>query len=216
LRESKAKNKQYQLLRSYQGCKQCGSKEADAYELYKNSQLVCQPCRMKKESRSSSPISFAEQQKWFRKYWKIDLAEWLEKYGCLPVNANCARKWVENKGHLKNCACLEQEAKEIYELFANSLRKMAEKIKECKCELSNKPRTPYYSSDNYGYTYCEKCETRIAGAGKHGIIKNRNNPIFWGLNVKEKVLCLKCLGKFTDKMPLRKRYLFNEYQKRGY
>ena len=105
--------------------------------------------------------------------------EWLEDYGCLPVNANCARKWIKDKGHLPNkCDCLEVEAQETYELFANSLREMGEKIKGCQCEVSNKPRTPYYDSDNYGYTYCEICEIRIAGAGKHGVIKNRNNPSF--------------------------------------
>ena len=103
----------------------------------------------------------------------------MENYGCLPVNANCARKWIKDKGHLpNNCDCLEVEAQETYELFANSLWEMGEKIKGCQCEISNKPRTPYYDSDNYGYTYCEKCEERIAGAGKHGVIKNRNNPSF--------------------------------------
>jgi hypothetical protein len=48
------------------------------------------------------------------------------------------------------------------------------------------------------------------------VIKNRNDPKFWGLGVKERVLCLKCLANYQDQMPLRKKYLFNEYQKRGY
>jgi len=29
-----------------------------------------QPCLMEKEGSSSSPISFLEQQKWYKKYWK--------------------------------------------------------------------------------------------------------------------------------------------------
>jgi hypothetical protein len=63
-------------------------------------------------------------------------------------------------------------------LFTDSLKEYQEKLKECKCEVSNKPRTPYYDNENYGYTYCEKCETEVKGAGKHGVIKNRNNPSF--------------------------------------
>ncbi|MEG7979048.1 MAG: hypothetical protein NY202_04015 [Mollicutes bacterium UO1] len=49
------------------GCPKCGSKEIDAYHLYNDNKLICQPCRMRKEGSSSGPISFAEQQKWFKK-----------------------------------------------------------------------------------------------------------------------------------------------------
>jgi hypothetical protein len=49
-----------------------------------------------------------------------------------------------------------------------------------------------------------------------GVIKNRNNPAFWGLEVKEKVLCVGCLEKLIEKMPKRKQYLFSEYKKRKY
>jgi hypothetical protein len=72
---------------------------------------------------------------------------------------------------------LELEAKEIYELLANSLKEVETKIKKCACETSTKTRTPYYSS-HYGYTYCENCDSRIKGAGKTGKIKNRNDPQF--------------------------------------
>jgi RNA polymerase-binding transcription factor DksA len=85
---------------------------------------------------------------------------------------------LKDKGHLDNCSCLEQKAQELADLFTNSLKEYQEKLKECKCEVSNKIRTPYYDFANYGYTYCEKCEVEIKGAGKHGVIKNRNNPRF--------------------------------------
>jgi hypothetical protein len=49
-----------------------------------------------------------------------------------------------------------------------------------------------------------------------GVIKNRNNPSFWGLKSKERVLCGDCLGKLAEKMPPSKKYTFNKYQKRGY
>jgi hypothetical protein len=211
VQERKARVQQLQLLKNYQGCPKCRSLAVDAYSLYQENRLTCQFCLIKKEGGASSPISFIEQQKWFKKQWKIDLVEWLEKYQCLPVNKNCADKWLKNPEHLDNCACLEQEAKELYLLFTNSLQKAKENLKKCKCETSNKPRTPYYDSASYGYTYCETCQKELKGAGKMGVIKNRNDPRFWGLKIKEKVLCLNCLGKFQEKMPKKKKYVFNKY-----
>ena len=131
------------------------------------------------------------------------------------MNADCARKWLKDRNHLNNCQCLEVEAQETYELFASSLREMGEKLSDCACVKSEKTRTPYYDIENYGYTYCEKCEARIAGAGKHGVIKNRNNPTFWGLEVKEEVLCSKCLESERGKMPPLRRAEFNRYRKTG-
>jgi hypothetical protein len=57
------------------GCQQCGNLAVDAYHLYQESKLVCQPCLMIKEKRASSPISFQGESKWYKKHWKIDLAE---------------------------------------------------------------------------------------------------------------------------------------------
>jgi len=67
--------RQLQLLRSYRGCPQCGSLAVDAYFLYENNRLVCQPCLIRKEGHSSSPISFFERSKWYKKYWRISLSE---------------------------------------------------------------------------------------------------------------------------------------------
>jgi hypothetical protein len=50
---------------------------------------------------------------------------------------------------------------------------------------------------------------------RHFIIKNRHDARFWGLSEK-KALCGNCLAKRLDEMPVRKRYLWQEYQKRGY
>ena len=211
VKERKDNHQQLKLLREYSGCKQCGSKEVDAYDLFKKGQLVCQPCLISKEGSSSSPISFSEQEKWFKKQWKIELGEWLERYNCLPANAECAKKWLKDKEHLKNCDCLEKESQELYLLFANSLKRHQQKLKECQCETSEKIRV-----DSDYYAWCEKCETSIPVASKKRVIKNRNDPKFWGLEIKEKVLCLKCLANYQEKMFPRKKYLFNEYLKRGY
>jgi len=212
VKEQQDSYQQLKLLREYSGCKQCGSKEVDAYDLYRKGQLVCQPCLTSKEGSSSSPISFLEQEKWYKRFWGINLTEWLENFSQLPVNKNCADKWLKDRNHLNNCQCLEVETKESYLLFTNSLQKSKERLeKECKCESGSKVRV---SSDYYAW--CERCGESILAARKKRVIKNRNDPKFWGLEVKEKILCLKCLANYQEKMFPRKKYLFNEYLKRGY
>jgi len=91
---------------------------------------------MKKEGGASSPISFSEQNKRYQKHWGINLSEWLDNYDHLPVNAECARKWLKDNQHLNNCTCLKKKAQEIYELFTNSLKEIEEKLKECICKSS--------------------------------------------------------------------------------
>jgi hypothetical protein len=86
-------------------------------------------------------------------------------------------------------------------------------LKECKCETSEKVRVDYLDSVGSGWTYCEKCEARIESAGHHGVIKNRNSPNFWGLEVKEKVLCGNCLESKKEDMPSLKKSEFNRYRK---
>jgi hypothetical protein len=73
VREKQAHFQQLLLLKNYGGCLKCGSKEVDACSLYDENKLVCQPCLMKKEGGSSSPISFFEKSRWYKKRWRIDL-----------------------------------------------------------------------------------------------------------------------------------------------
>jgi len=100
-RELKASFHQLQLLKNYQGCKGCRSKEVDAYELYENNRLVCQPCLIRKEGSASGATSFLEQSKWYKKWWGINLNEWMENFSQLPVNKKCADQWTKDKEHLK-------------------------------------------------------------------------------------------------------------------
>jgi hypothetical protein len=51
---------------------------------------------------------------------------------------------------LNNHDCLEVEAKEIYLLFSNSLKEKQKKLKECKCETSEKVRVDYLDSVGSG------------------------------------------------------------------
>lgn len=69
----------------------------------------------------------------------------------------------------------------------------------------------------YDYCSCYLCGKELAGAGKTGKIKNRNNPSFWGISTKFRILCLKCLGKkYYEKLSTSKRKTWNKYVKRGY
>jgi hypothetical protein len=209
--EQKARFQQFQLLKNYSGCKTCGSLEVDAYSLYHESRLFCQPCLLKKENGASSPLSFLEQQKWFRKHWLINLTEWLENFLRLPVNKNCAKMWWADKQRLNNCDCLEAETKETYLLFTNSLKRIETQLKDCKCVTSKKVRV---SSDYY--VRCEICGATVPVASKKRVIKNRNDPKFWGLNIPLKILCLNCLKLFCGEMPVSKKYVFNKYLRRDY
>jgi len=62
---------------------------------------------------------------------------------------------------------------------------------------------------------CGNCSVELRGAGKHGKAKNRNNPVFWGLAVSEKVLCGECLEQRKGEMPAPRRKEFNRYWKLG-
>jgi hypothetical protein len=69
----------------------------------------------------------------------------------------------------------------------------------------------------YDKCACYLCGQELAGASKKGVVKNRNNPGFWGINTEYKILCLKCLGKkFYLGLSPSKKKTFNKYLKRGY
>ena len=74
-----------------------------------------------------------------------------------------------------------------------------------------KPNRPYY------LTNCYLCFKELKGAGKHGVVKNRNNPNFWGIGSSYKILCLRCIGKeFYGRMVGWQRKKWREYVRRGY
>jgi len=80
-----------------------------------------------------------------------------------------------------------------------------------KLEEKPKPNRPYY------LTNCYLCFKELKGAGKHGTIKNRNNPNFWGVSSVYKILCLECLGKkYYSRLVDWQRKKFREYVRRGY
>ena len=210
VKEKKLRVRQLGLLKNYQGCHDCKSLAVDAYELYEKNKLVCQPCLISKKGSSSSPISFLEQSKWYRKRWGVDLREWLTNFQGLPVNKNCANEWLRNREHLRVCQCLEKEVQELVELFSGSLEEYQEKLKDCKCVKSEKFRV-----DSDYSTACEKCGGEVSVASKKRVIKDRNDPRFWGLECEERVLRGGCLENQKEKMPPLRKAEFNRYRKTG-
>lgn len=80
-----------------------------------------------------------------------------------------------------------------------------------KTEEPVKPNKPYY------LTNCYLCFKELKGAGKHGVVKNRNDPKFWGVSSSYKILCLKCMGKeFYNRLSSSKKKTWRKYLKRGY
>ena len=80
---------------------------------------------------------------------------------------------------------------------------------ECQCQISTKIRVKCDLLTN-----CERCQKNISAAEKKRVIKNRHDPRFWGLEIKEKILCFQCLKAHYIDMPQGKKHTFRKYLKR--
>jgi len=64
---------------------------------------------------------------------------------------------------------------------------------------------------------CGNCSVELRGAWGHGKVKNRHNPVFWGLSVNEKVLCLACVkNKYYKVISRERKKVLRKYLGRGY
>jgi hypothetical protein len=80
-----------------------------------------------------------------------------------------------------------------------------------KGEVKAKVNQEYYKAS------CYLCSKELKGAGKHGVVKNRNDVRFWGVESRYKILCLECIGKeFYRRMSGGKRKTWRKYLRRGY
>ena len=89
------------------------------------------------------------------------------------------------------------------------------------CELVRKrnKRTeePIKPNQPYDKCACYICGKELKGASKKGVIKNRNNPSFWGVSSSCKILCLECVGKeLYNRLSGSKRKTWRKYLGRGY
>ena len=89
------------------------------------------------------------------------------------------------------------------------------------CELvrrrTKRTEEPVKPNKPYDWASCYLCSKELRGASKKGVIKNRNNPNFWGVSSSYKILCLGCIGKeFYNRLVDWQRKKFREYRRRGY
>jgi len=116
-------------------------------------------------------------------------------------------KWYCNKHEKEHVLCPELCLKVARNIIGCELvRKRARRTEE-----PVKPTRPY------DLTNCYLCFKELKGAGKHGVIKNRNNPNFWGVSSNYKILCLKCIGKeFYGRLSSSKKKTWRKYLGRRY
>jgi hypothetical protein len=97
--------------------------------------------------------------------------------------------------------------------------KVARNIFDCHLFKEFKPVGPEVIPPNrpYDLANCYLCGKELKGASKKGVVKNRNNPGFWGVESEWKILCLKCIGKrYLSQLSGSKRKTFQKYLRRGY
>lgn len=98
--------------------------------------------------------------------------------------------------------------------------KVCRNIWGCQLYQSVEPESlvePVKPNKPYDLATCYLCSKELKGAGKHGVVKNRNNPDFWGISTEFKILCLKCIGKkFYKQLSGEKRKTWGKYVRRGY
>jgi hypothetical protein len=87
------------------------------------------------------------------------------------------------------------------------------------CELVRK-RTkrreePVKPNRAYDLTNCYLCFKELKGASKKSVVKNRNNPNFWGISSVYRILCLECIGKeFYNRLSGSKKKTWRKYLRR--
>jgi len=89
------------------------------------------------------------------------------------------------------------------------------------CELmrkrSKRTEEPVKPNRPYDWASCYLCNKQLKSASKKSVIKNRNNPSFWGIGSSYKIMCLECIGKeFYKRMSSGKRKTWRKYLGRGY
>lgn len=137
----------------------------------------------------------------------IQLCSFCQKLNILNLGWKPFRKFYCRLHETDYILCWELCYKACLNIWGCELYSEAKEVQRKEVKVSQK----HYKSN------CYLCFKELKGAGKHGVIKNRNNPSFWGIESQWKVLCLSCLGKkHYKKLSESKRKTFNKYVKRGY
>ena len=115
--------------------------------------------------------------------------------------------------------CKEEEKEHV--LCPSLCLKVARGVLGCELYLEvpkdRPPILPTKPNKPYDLAKCYLCGKELEGASKKSVIKNRNNPGFWGVSSSYKILCLGCIGKkFYNRLVDWQRKKFREYRRRGY
>lgn len=154
-------------------------------------------------------ISFQEQQK-LSGLKELDI----------QVCSFCQRVNILNLGWEPFPKLLCQSCQEEHVLCPSLCLKVAKNIFDCWLYVEV-PRVREIEvvkpNRSYDKASCYLCGKELEGASKKGVVKNRNNPSFWGLSSEYKILCLKCVGeKYLNQLSGSKRKTFQKYVRRGY
>ena len=115
-------------------------------------------------------------------------------------------KWYCRKHEREHVLCPSLCLPVSRNIGCELVRKRTKRIEE-----KPKPNRPY------DWVNCYLCGKELRGASKKGVVKNRNNPGFWGIGSSYKILCLECIGKkFYKRMVDWQRKKWREYIRRGY
>jgi hypothetical protein len=139
----------------------------------------------------------------------------------LQVCSFCQRVNILNLGWEPFVKLLCQACQEEHVLCLELCLPVAKNIFDChlyqEVPPTRPPVRPVQPNKPYDWANCYLCSKELAGASKKGVIKNRNNPSFWGLNTEYKILCLGCVGaRYLGELSKSKRRTFQKYLRRGY
>ena len=151
----------------------------------------------------------------YREWTKIKDLKFLD----LQVRNFCQKLNILNLGWkpFKELYCSTDEKE--HTLCPELCLKVAKNILGCKLyqELKETTHKEISSNQKYNRANCYLCAKGLKGAGKHGTIKNRNNPSFWSITSNFKILCLACIKKnYYSELEKEKRKTINKYIRRGY
>ena len=139
----------------------------------------------------------------------LQICSFCSKLNILNLGWKAFGKYWCEKEEKEHVLCPELCLKVCVNIFGCELRQIRQKRRENKQEIA--VNQEYYKAS------CYLCSKELKGAGKHGIVKNRNNPNFWGIKSIYKILCLECVGKkFFKRMADWQRKKWKEYKRRGY
>lgn len=172
--------------------------------------MINLPIKTDKTTRSNSLIITQTEFERIRDLQELDI----------QVCSFCQRTNILNLGWEPFSKVLCQACQREHVLCPELCLKVARNILGCDLYVALprvRPIKVVKPNQPYDKCACYCCGKELQGASKKGVIKNRNNPSFWGINTEYKILCLGCLGqKYLGELSKSKRRSYFKYVKRGY